>query len=330
MNDSPNVFLSWSGERSRRVAEALHGWIRRTIQTARPFHSDKDIETGAFWDDVVRGSLKTVQFAIVCCTPENIRAPWLNYEAGALAERLGGNTVPLLLGARPEALQLTPLSRLQAREASQSGTLDVMRTLNSKLPQPLDAEILSETFDSNWSKLEEKLKAIPEPQARPPERTEREMLEELILLCREMANERERPLVIETSTAEAIAKLSSFKRIKEGIFKGMTEADLDRLAAAAKLSLDQDNEDTFLVRRFGPKDVAADEFRFELRQLIGAEAYRKKAMIEVDAATDRAVSVHASVRLGFHGEAACRDTGVDPIEPDQRVRRWLRGWPTPA
>lgn len=290
MSERANVFLSWSGERSRKMAEALHGWIRRTIQTARPFHSDKDIETGAFWDDIVRGNLKTVQFAIVCCTPENIRAPWLNYEAGALAERLGGNTVPLLLGARPEALQLTPLSRLQAREASQTGTLDVMRTLNSQLPQPLDAEILFETFESNWPKLEEKLKAIPEPQSRPPERTEREMLEEVILLCREFANERERPLVIETNTAEALAKLSSFKRIKEGIFNGMTQADLDLLAAAAKVTLDQDNEQSFLVRRFGPKDVALDEFRLELHQLIGAEAYRKKAMIDVDAATNRALA----------------------------------------
>src|SRR5690242_2789258 len=121
MSEATNVFISWSGERSRKMAEALHGWLRRVIQTARPFHSDKDIETGAFWDDVIRGNLKTVKYAIVCCTPENVTAPWLNYEAGALAEKLGGCTAPLILGSRPEVLRVSPLSRLQAREADKSG-----------------------------------------------------------------------------------------------------------------------------------------------------------------------------------------------------------------
>lgn len=187
MSEGPNIFLSWSGSRSRAMAEALHGWLRRVIQSARPFHSDKDIETGAFWDDAIRANLATAKFAIVCCTPENVVAPWLNYEAGALAERLGGRTTPLLLGARPEALKVSPLSRLQAREADRPGTLDVLRSLNANLPQPLDDQILAEAFETHWRKLEDKLRAIPVAEVKTPERSEKEMLEEVVGLCRELA-----------------------------------------------------------------------------------------------------------------------------------------------
>lgn len=183
-----NVFLSWSGPRSRKMAEVLHGFLRRVIQSARPFHSDKDIESGAFWDEVIRTHLKTVKFAIICCTPENISAPWLNYEAGALAEGLDGCTAPLLLGARPEALKVSPLSRLQAREADEAGTLSVLRALNSKLPHPLDDDLLRESFGTHWKNFEEQLKAIPPTESKAPEeRNEKDMLAEVVVLCRQIA-----------------------------------------------------------------------------------------------------------------------------------------------
>jgi hypothetical protein len=66
------------------MAAALEPWLKRVIQSAKPYFSDK-IEAGGFWDDSIKASLKSVRFAIICCTPENIAAPWLNYEAGAMA-----------------------------------------------------------------------------------------------------------------------------------------------------------------------------------------------------------------------------------------------------
>lgn len=187
MSDTPNVFLSWSGPRARAMAEALHGFLRRVIQSARPFHSDKDIAAGDFGDPEIRAALKTVVFAIVCCTPENVTAPWLNYEAGAIAERLEGCTAPLILGSKPEALDRSPIFRLQAREADKSGTLFVVQSLNAKLPQPLPDDILTEAFDTHWVKLEETWRAIPAPATTPPSRDPKDMLEEVVGLCRQIA-----------------------------------------------------------------------------------------------------------------------------------------------
>lgn len=169
------------------MAAALEPWLRRVIQSAKPYFSDK-IEAGGFWDESIKASLKSVRFAIVCCTPENIAAPWLNYEAGAMAERMEGGTVPWLLDAKPQALQSSPLSRLMARTADKAGTLSVVQTLNLALGSPVGEQVLSETFDDAWPKLEQKLKSIPEPETKPPERTERDMLEEVVGLCRQLAS----------------------------------------------------------------------------------------------------------------------------------------------
>lgn len=183
-----NVFLSWSGSRSKAMAATLEPWLKRVIQSAKPYFSDK-IEAGGFWDESIKASLKSVRFAIICCTPENIAAPWLNYEAGAMAERMEGGTVPWLLDAKPEALQSSPLSRLMARTADKNGTLSVVQTLNSALGSPVEGQVLSETFDDAWPKLEQKLKDIPPPETTVPVRSDRDMLEEVVGLCREIARE---------------------------------------------------------------------------------------------------------------------------------------------
>jgi hypothetical protein len=54
------------------------------------FFSPQDIESGAFWTEEIRRRLRSASFAIVCVTAENHERPWINYEAGAIAERLDG------------------------------------------------------------------------------------------------------------------------------------------------------------------------------------------------------------------------------------------------
>jgi hypothetical protein len=43
------VFISWSGERSRLVAQAIHEWLPYVINAAEPWMSSADIEKGARW-----------------------------------------------------------------------------------------------------------------------------------------------------------------------------------------------------------------------------------------------------------------------------------------
>ena len=70
----PEVFISWSGERARRVARLLVDFVE-SVTNAKCFLSDRDVESGAWWLELVRDGLASAKFGIVVLTPENREAP---------------------------------------------------------------------------------------------------------------------------------------------------------------------------------------------------------------------------------------------------------------
>lgn len=95
------VFLSWSGDRSKAVAEALHSWLPRVLQAVEPWTSFDNIERGARWAPELAQVLEETRFGILCLTPENLLSPWLLFEAGALSKTLDNTFVsPYLLDLR--------------------------------------------------------------------------------------------------------------------------------------------------------------------------------------------------------------------------------------
>jgi hypothetical protein len=52
-----NIVISWSGERSKKAAEALHGWLQPILQAARLRMSESDIEKGTRGLDEVARAL---------------------------------------------------------------------------------------------------------------------------------------------------------------------------------------------------------------------------------------------------------------------------------
>src|SRR4030081_1653296 len=105
MGDASNVFISWSGERSRRAAEALRGWLRIVLQNAKPWMSDTDIEKGSRGLDEVSRALEGMKVGIICLTPENLAAHWILFEAGALSKFLDTKSrlcTYLLAGLQPQ------------------------------------------------------------------------------------------------------------------------------------------------------------------------------------------------------------------------------------
>src|SRR5438045_9691418 len=81
------VFICWSGERSRAVAEALYEWLPLVLQRVEPWMSTNNIEKGSQWRSGLALELENARVGVICLTPENLKSTWLHFEAGALAKK---------------------------------------------------------------------------------------------------------------------------------------------------------------------------------------------------------------------------------------------------
>ncbi|MBQ5939860.1 EAL domain-containing protein [Massilia sp. AB1] len=156
------VFLSWSGDRSRHIAESLRTWLPRVIQAVRPWMSDIDIPAGARWQTDIAHELDAADFGIICVTPENINKPWLMFEAGALSKSMKASRVcPLAFSMELHDLS-GPIAQFQANKLDRDGVLQVLKAINASMgDQGLDQTHLSEQFEMLWSRLDKALEAIP-------------------------------------------------------------------------------------------------------------------------------------------------------------------------
>ena len=181
------VFISWSGPRSRHLAESLRSWLPKVLQSVKPWMSNEDIAAGTRWLPEVSGELSAARVGVLCVTPENQTNPWLVFEAGALSKTLEQTYVcPLLFDLDPGQLK-GPIAQFQALELNRAGTKKLLETLNLALGQSgLAADTLSEVFDVWWPKFEEMLSATPKPEGPlPTRRATDDVLGEILSLSRE-------------------------------------------------------------------------------------------------------------------------------------------------
>ncbi|HEY2234511.1 MAG TPA: toll/interleukin-1 receptor domain-containing protein [Candidatus Angelobacter sp.] len=181
-----DVFISWSGERSRAAAEALRGWLPKIINAIKPWLSSEDIDKGSQWGTDVASRLEAAKAGIICLTPGNLHSDWILFEAGALSKTLQNTYVcPFLIGLEPSDVK-PPLAQFQATKATKDDVLKLLKTLNTALGDNglTDAHI-AEAFEVWWPKLESQLLALPGDDSKAqPHRSERDLLEEILALVR--------------------------------------------------------------------------------------------------------------------------------------------------
>lgn len=59
------VFISWSGERSQALAQALRDWLPMVLYYVEPWLSHSDIEAGERWAHEVAKELEVSKFGIL-------------------------------------------------------------------------------------------------------------------------------------------------------------------------------------------------------------------------------------------------------------------------
>lgn len=189
------VFISWSGEASRRVANALKVWLPQVVQSVEPFLSAEDIKKGAYWADTLRSQLATSGFGIICVTPSNRTAPWIMFEAGSLLAKFDTVRVsPFVLGLEPTELE-GPLALLQATRWERGDVFQLVRDINALGASPVSDAVLVPTFERLWPELDEELQKINPSEGPAPRRSRDSMMEELLMRVREIQTESSYKLV---------------------------------------------------------------------------------------------------------------------------------------
>jgi hypothetical protein len=200
--------------------------------------SEVDIEAGERWGDRLWRELQDSQFGVVCLTAENLQAPWLHYEAGALAKAVDRRVCPYLYKIKPTMVQ-GPLSHHQTKQVDKQGTKELLHSINTasltltKIGLP--SEQLDKSFNTWWPQLEEKFSAVPPSTTAPPPRREiQEIVEEILEIVRNQQIRQAsftRKTPFQEEMRELATKILREKQIADATEPKMTIEKLDQFVA---------------------------------------------------------------------------------------------------
>ena len=124
------VFISWSGNTSLKVAQLLREWLPYVVNSIEPYVSSDDIDKGARWSVDIAKELEDSTFGILCVTKDNLEAPWLSFEAGALSKTMEKSFVtPFLFDIKRSEVQ-GPILQFQSTIFEKEDIKKMVKTLN--------------------------------------------------------------------------------------------------------------------------------------------------------------------------------------------------------
>lgn len=244
------IFISWSGELSKALGEAVKEWIPKVLQSVKPYFTPDDIEKGSRWAKEISQELATSQLGIICLTQENQHSPWILFEAGALSKNLEESKVcPILFNFDTTDLK-GPLSSFQATKFNKDDFKKLLESINNSCEETkLEQKSLDETFEVWWPMLYKKINEIlaqDNTDSKPSKRKDRDILEEILELARSNAKAIiSTPRDVSRITVEDL--VAGYRRIKEKNVRGLSiESDLIQMESTIiRLCKESNFEDVY-------------------------------------------------------------------------------------
>jgi len=173
MGEEYEIFLSFSGEKSKKFAKQLKDLLKE-LSIGKVFFSEEDINGGDKWLNKIQMALKTSKVGIICFTEENIHKPWLFLEYGAFAYKqfLDKNEIQII----PLFLDFTnwddnPLKTDQAivfkSKTIEDALKETVTQLNNYIYDKKDENTLLNKIDNNLSTIEEIKKILEDVSSEP-------------------------------------------------------------------------------------------------------------------------------------------------------------------
>ena len=155
------VFISWSGNKSHKVALLFREWLPSVIQSVVPYVSSEDIDKGARWSTDIAKELEDSTFGILCVTKENLNAPWLSFEAGALSKTMDKSFVtPFLFDIKRSEVN-GPILQFQSTIFEKEDIKKLLSTINKACGEEgLSEPMLERAFEVWYPLLEKNLNEI--------------------------------------------------------------------------------------------------------------------------------------------------------------------------
>ena len=186
------VFISWSGNKSHKVAMIFREWLPSVIQSLEPYVSSEDIDKGARWSSDIAKELEDSTFGILCVTKDNLHAPWLSFEAGALSKTMDKSFVTLFLFDIKRSEVNGPILQFQSTVFEKEDIKKLIHTLNKACGESgISEAMLDKAFEVWYPTLEEELNGLKEDNENDLEKNiqeenhSTEIIEEILELSRD-------------------------------------------------------------------------------------------------------------------------------------------------
>lgn len=185
------VFISWSGRRSQQTAELFEKWIKCVLQATKPWISTQHIQRGARWNAAIEKELAESVNGIICLTRENQNAPWILFEAGALAKGLESTRIyTVLIDLQPSEVK-GPLEQFNHTTPNQEGIRKLVHSINANLSDPVSAPVVDHLFTALWDQFETEFQAIldgTQNMAPAAEPTQNQVLDEILTAVKTLSH----------------------------------------------------------------------------------------------------------------------------------------------
>lgn len=162
------VLISWSGDRSHRIAQIFREWLPAVLPGIEAWMSSHDIGKGRVWSQELANYLSEAKFGLLIVLPENQNSAWLNFEAGAISRWVDlANVAPILFGMKPSDLR-GPLANFQATVFSKDDFLRLLKSLKTANRRRTAGSSLETSLEYSWPSLFACIEAVLSEQVTSP------------------------------------------------------------------------------------------------------------------------------------------------------------------
>lgn len=155
--------------------------------------SEEDISAGTNWSERIKNELAETKIGIICLTPENQDAKWINFEMGALSKAVNGDdtrVIPLLIGFEGTSQVGQPAASFNMVKMDQDGFRKAAKSINEVIAEEhrrekTSLDMVSDVWWKNIKRDAEKAQAKT-PDALPAPRKQEEIIDEILQTVRSL------------------------------------------------------------------------------------------------------------------------------------------------